>query len=207
MQACPQHRTPAKLLLREYLYFECYRRLPQPVCRFVSRVVRKCKVKKKQGRKRCARAGKTEVLLFEHRTRLSMLGGDPLATCTLPVGECYVLTYLRSATFRMRYAKQARSEWECARFIYPRYELLYELRRVETAATAGTAVMHQQVTNKHQPPGLSEVVVTIGALPFMHYGPGGVRVGPDPRPSGLCPGLCSARHARLGSRVVVDWPE
>jgi hypothetical protein len=46
-------------------------------------------------------------------------------------------------------------EWECARFIYPRYELLYELRRVETAATAGTAVMHQQVTNKHQPPGLS----------------------------------------------------
>ncbi len=98
--------------------------LPQPVCRFVSRVVRKCKVKKKQGRKRCARA-KTEVLLFEHRTRLSMLGGDPLDKCTLPVGECYVLTLLTKCYFSN--AKQARSEWECARFIYPRYELLYEL--------------------------------------------------------------------------------
>ena len=157
MQACHNIAPPLSSCCASiYILSATAAALPQPVCRFVSRVhVRKCKVKKKQGRKRCARA-KTEVLLFEHRTRLSMLGGDPLDKCTLPVRECYVLT-LRTLLTKCYFsnAKQARSEWECARFIYPRYELLYELRRVETAATAGTAVMHQQVTNKHQPPGLS----------------------------------------------------
>ena len=106
-------------------------------------------------------------------------------------------------------AKQARSEWECARFIYPRYELLYELRRVETAATAGTAVMHQQVnqqvTNKPPTARFKLGGRYDGALPFMHYGPGGSASPTRDRP--LCHGLCSARHARLGSRVVVDWPE
>jgi len=33
---------------------------------------------------------------------LSMPGGDPLATCTLPVGDVYLLTYLRPQSFVSR---------------------------------------------------------------------------------------------------------
>ena len=37
----------------------------------------------------------TPVLLNTvHAYTLSMPGGDPLATCTLPVGDVYLLTYL-----------------------------------------------------------------------------------------------------------------
>jgi len=83
------------------------------------------------------------------------------------------------------FSKQARSEG--ARFIYPRYELYYELRRGKRLQPpARRLCTNRQVTARSN---RWSSRFSIGALPVM-VREGGVRV----RPATVRYGLCSARH-------------